>query len=98
MEEIQTKTEIDISGPHHIGRPHTKPMRAQEAADYLGVRLSTLYRWTARGILKPLRPGGKLMIFYERDLDAQLARYGSRKWAGGRPGKEEESKRTPKNS
>ncbi len=47
----------------------TKPMGAQEAAGYLGVSLSYLYKLTHEGLLSFSKPNGKKIYFRKEDLD-----------------------------
>lgn len=44
-------------------------MRAQEAADYLGVHVKTLHRWSDAGKIRVYRTPGKQRRYYKADLD-----------------------------
>jgi excisionase family DNA binding protein len=47
---------------------------APEAATYLGIALSSLYKLTSAGVLQFSKPGGKLMFFQREILDEYLLR------------------------
>ena len=44
--------------------------RSNEAAEYLGVTEKTLRKWSRAKLIPYSRPGGKLLLFDKRDLDA----------------------------
>ncbi len=43
-----------------------------EAAQYMGISLSTLYKYTHRGVLPFSKPNGKLIFFSREKLDEWL--------------------------
>ena len=45
-----------------------------EAAEYLGIKLSYLYKLMMRRVIPYYKPGGKLCFFAKEDLDAWLKR------------------------
>jgi|GEM_PF-6487369 len=54
-------------------RTHIKVMfNAEEAAVYLGISKSTLYKHTSAGNIAFHKPNGKLMSFSKADLDKWL--------------------------
>jgi predicted site-specific integrase-resolvase len=63
-------------------RPHKTPtapeprwLNSQQAADYLGVPISSLRRWVAAGLLNPSKPSGFLRgpsYFRPDELDALM--------------------------
>jgi len=46
--------------------------KLEEAADYLGISKSTLYKHTSAGNIPYYKPNGKLVIFSKEDLDNWL--------------------------
>lgn len=44
-------------------------LTSKEAAEYLHISMSTLYKHTSAGILPFYRPNGKLIIFKRTELD-----------------------------
>ncbi len=49
--------------------------RSNEAAEYLGVTEKTLRKWSRANLIPYSRPGGKILIFDKRDLDAFIERH-----------------------
>jgi len=49
-----------------------KILSARQAADYLGISLSYLYKLTYGRILPYFKPNGKLIYFLEKDLACWL--------------------------
>lgn len=49
--------------------PDERRFTAQEAADYLGVALKTLYDYNTDGILQPFSPNGKYVFYLKSQLD-----------------------------
>ncbi|MBS5527395.1 MAG: helix-turn-helix domain-containing protein [Prevotella sp.] len=47
-------------------------MTSQEAADYLGIKRSYLYKMTMRRAIPYYKPGGKIIFFSKEDLDQWL--------------------------
>lgn len=47
-------------------------MTSQEAADYLGIKRSYLYKMTMRRVIPYFKPGGKIIFFSKEDLDQWL--------------------------
>lgn len=47
-------------------------MTSQEAADYLGIKRSYLYKMTMRRVIPYFKPGGKIIFFAKEDLDQWL--------------------------
>ena len=44
--------------------------RSNEAAEYLCVTEKTLRKWSRANLIPYSRPGGKILLFDKRDLDA----------------------------
>lgn len=44
-------------------------LKTQQAAEYLGLSLPSLYRLTSGGIIPTLKPGGKIIYIKKQDLD-----------------------------
>ena len=53
-----------------------KPLTPKEAADYLGIKLGTLYCWTHEGFI-PVQRAGRLLRFYQEELDKWLRKRGT---------------------
>lgn len=51
-----------------------QPIPFAEAAKYLGLSKSTLYRLTSQSLIPHHKPGGKKIIFLKTDLDAYILR------------------------
>lgn len=51
-----------------------KPLTFQEAAEYLGLSRSYLYKLTCSGQIAHFKPSGKLLYFEKSDLSAWLHR------------------------
>lgn len=51
-----------------------KPMTVEEAAAYLNLSRSYLYKLTSLGLVPFYKPQGKLLYFEKRDLDSWLLR------------------------
>ena len=49
-------------------------MTPQQAADYLGVSIRTLYRWEDDGLVSPRRTPGGHRRYSRDDIDALLGR------------------------
>ena len=49
-----------------------KYLSIDEAAQYLGIRKSTLYKHTSSGLIPYYKPNGKLITFNREDLDHWL--------------------------
>jgi excisionase family DNA binding protein len=49
-----------------------KPLTLEEAAHYLDVSKSEMYRLTSKSVLPHSKPGGKKIFFRKADLDAYL--------------------------
>ncbi len=47
-----------------------KPYTSDQAAEYLGITKSYLYKLTHRNEIRHYKPGGKLVYFRKNDLDA----------------------------
>lgn len=63
-----------ISGSDKESEPaKNEMMSAQEAAKYLGVSMSSIYKMTSSGKIKFFKPGGGLK-FRKEDLDEHIAR------------------------
>ncbi|MDZ7757182.1 helix-turn-helix domain-containing protein [Rhodohalobacter sp.] len=45
------------------------PLNAQEAAKYLNISVSHLYKLTSRGEIRHYKPGGKRIYFFQSDLN-----------------------------
>lgn len=43
-------------------------LNSSESAEYLGIRINTLYRYSSKGLIKPNHPSGRLM-FTKAELD-----------------------------
>ncbi len=50
----------------------SRPMSLEEAAKYLNISKSYLYRLTSRSIIPHFKPGGKKIFFDKKDLDRYL--------------------------
>lgn len=64
----ELKAEIDLIEQHHGKRMLTTP----EAALYLGIAKSTLYKHTSAGNIAYYKPNGKLIMFSRTDLNKWL--------------------------
>jgi excisionase family DNA binding protein len=51
--------------------------RSNEAANYLGVNEKTIRKWARENLLQYSRPGGKILLFDKRDLDAFIEKHRS---------------------
>ena len=60
--------------PRQSGDTHTPHMTPQQAADYLGVSIRTLYRWEDDGLVSPRRTPGGHRRYSRDDIDALLGR------------------------
>jgi len=47
-----------------------KPLNVEQAADFLGLKTSTVYNLVFYGKLKAYKPGGKRLLFRISDLEA----------------------------
>jgi excisionase family DNA binding protein len=50
----------------------SKMLKAQEAADYLGVHVKTLHRWSNAGDIATYRTPGNQRRYHKADLDGFL--------------------------
>lgn len=60
----------------HSDRPNTygKYIRAKQAAEYLGIPLSTFYQLVAQGVLpKAFKLTDRIALYQRSDLDAALS-------------------------
>ncbi|CAA6810404.1 MAG: Unknown protein [uncultured Sulfurovum sp.] len=48
-------------------------MRAREVAEYIGIGLSTVWMYSASGLLKPIKLSPRVTIFKKSDVDAFIA-------------------------
>jgi len=53
-------------------------MRAKEVAIYLQIGLSTVWLYSARGLLKPIKLSPRVTVFKKSDIDAFIDEVG--KW------------------
>jgi excisionase family DNA binding protein len=51
-----------------------RPLPADEAAEYLGIATSTLYKLSSKNVIPHFKPNGKLIYFSRADLDAFMTR------------------------
>jgi excisionase family DNA binding protein len=51
-----------------------EPLTAIHAAAYLKVSISTLHKWTSKGIVPFFKPNGRVLYFKREDLDAWVFR------------------------
>lgn len=51
--------------------------RSNEAAEYLGVNEKTIRKWARENRIQYSRPGGKILLFDKRDLDAFVEKHRS---------------------
>lgn len=59
-------------------------LRAKKAAAYLGVSISTLWRWSSEGRLpRPIRLSARCSVWPQTALDAFLARHANASTCGG---------------
>lgn len=49
--------------------PHDRPLTVKDAAEYLGVSTSMIYKLTHRRKIAFHKPGGKKIYFRKKDLD-----------------------------
>jgi len=49
-----------------------KPLNIEQAADFLDISKSHLYKLTSRGAIPHYKPNGKRLYFFEQDLIAYL--------------------------
>lgn len=54
--------------------PKRKLLNSQEAADYIGVKLSYFRKMMMRRVIPMYKPSGKLCFFNPDDLDAYMNR------------------------
>jgi excisionase family DNA binding protein len=47
-----------------------RPLTTEEAAKFLGISMSQLYKLTSSGVIPHHKPQGKLMYFFKEDLIA----------------------------
>lgn len=52
-----------------INKQSEKPIQTEEAAEYLGISVSHLYKLTAAGKIPHYKPTGKRIYFYVSDLN-----------------------------
>jgi len=51
-------------------RPAGELLTAAQSADYLGIKISYLYKLSSKGSLPKYNPGGKIIFFAKTDLEA----------------------------
>lgn len=56
----------------NVGVFNKEVLNSQEAAQYMGISLSTLYKLTMAAKINHFKPGGKLIFFNRRDLEQWL--------------------------
>ena len=54
----------------HLSEQSFKPMSVQEAAAYLHISKSGVYRLTSQGLVGHYKPSGKKLYFDKKDLDS----------------------------
>lgn len=53
---------------NNLSSHYNKPLSTVQAAKFLEISISTLYKKTSNGEIKFYKPGGKIMYFFEEDL------------------------------
>lgn len=74
METIVTKLERLEALLKEQKTSEEKPLSLPEAADFLGISRSTLYKFTSSGEIAHFKPSGKKIFFEKSDLLAWLHR------------------------
>ncbi len=70
---------MDNVDPHRSDDQYHDYLPASEAADYLGVKLATLYAYTSRGLVQSVPgPKGRARLYLKRDLERLRARRDAR--------------------
>ncbi len=54
--------------------PHKQNFRAKEAAEYLGIAISTVWLYSKTGRLNPIRLSPRITVFKKSDLDNLVSR------------------------
>jgi len=54
--------------------PHKQNFRAKEAAEYLGIALSTVWSYAKQGRLHPIKLSPRITVFKKSDLDNLVSR------------------------
>lgn len=54
-------------------KTHKDNFRAKEAADYLGIALSTVWLYAKQGRLSPIKLSPRITVFKKDDLDNLIA-------------------------
>jgi len=49
--------------------PHKQNFRAKEAAEYLGIAISTVWLYAKQGRLNPVKLSPRITVFKKSDLD-----------------------------
>lgn len=75
FDQLFGKKTIDILLPDSTPAepPSKELLSSQEAADYLGVAKSTLYKYAQERLIPRTRPTGKMSYYRKEDLDAFLS-------------------------
>ena len=60
--------------PGPSGGNEDQMLTATQAADYLGIKISYLYKLSSKGSLPKYNPGGKIIFFAKTDLEAYKTR------------------------
>jgi predicted DNA-binding transcriptional regulator AlpA len=53
--------------------PHKQNFRAKEAAEYLGIAISTVWLYAKQGRLSPIKLSPRITVFKKDDLDQLIA-------------------------
>jgi excisionase family DNA binding protein len=59
---------------HRTAFSADRALPAAEAAEYLGIATSTLYKLSSKNVIPHFKPNGKLIYFSRADLDAFMTR------------------------
>ena len=57
-----------------MAESENRPINVGEAAEYLGITKSSLYKLTSKGKITHYKPGGGKIYFYRSDLDEYARR------------------------
>jgi len=70
LSQIDKKLDLVAEKLEEIKIAQKRKLTAKEAASYLSISLSTLYKLTAASEIAYTKPNGKLIRFFKDDLDS----------------------------
>lgn len=76
LEDLETLIETAVSRAIERTNQPNRMMRLKEAAEYLGISSTSLYRHAASGKIKAGKAGAKIWNFRKKDLDEWVSKKG----------------------